>query len=395
MPSINTIINIGIATMSFAILLFGIVMNLKHTKKSIYRAYLVSLLSFWAAILLMMVTKFYYDGLSSIYFNRSIVPADILLLGIPSFTSLVSYPIIILNSKLFSFREWMRILSPVIIAVILYFVVNACAHSNPFETFETYDVVLQNLGSVALISRLALVIFLILCMVMVLYSIWQVTPLYTTYITENIADSDCNVDWMHNFVLHIASMGVVYFTMLFTNSILVNTLYLISMLVLFCRIIELSLFRKTSENVEALRINWNRKSGWHVAEDEDAQQPITQSSELEKIAIEIDRWMETEEPYRQVNFTTADILVRFPDLISNDIRNIFRERGETFQCYVRRYRINKACEIIKSNDNMRYNKEVFSVVGFSHYSSFSRAFVAICAITPTEYTKQIHETNGN
>lgn len=372
-------------------------MNIKYTQKNVYRNYLVALFLFWACVMMAMFVKFNVDALGYLSYNNSIAGLPITLMGIPCFISLVSYPIVILNSNLLKLKGLLRVLSPIIVVVALYFILNYITGSDPFIVYADYRELLDNITTLPAILRLSLIILFFGYINVMLFSIWRVVPLYNNYVHDNIADSDCNVDWVRSCVKFIMGVTVAYFVMLFTNSPYVNTLYLITALFLFAYLVDMSLFRKSSEDIEALKIGWNSREGWHVIENSVAVkragvQPETSTQNtLESIEKRIDRWMTEKRPYVNVDFTSKDIFDEFPDVTHDDLVELFKSRGETFQSYVRKYRIQRACELIKNSEDNIYPKQIFSLVGFSHYSSFSRSFVATVGQSPSEYRKRVLE----
>ncbi len=392
MLPIIAIINSFILSSIVSILIFGVVMNVKHTKHNIYRGFLITLFSFWAAVMLGMFVKFHADGLGAISYNFSIAGLPVTLLGIPSFFSVVSYPIVILNSQLLRVSGWLRLCSPLIIAVALYFVVSYALGLDPFVVFPTLNSLFSPETILSAILRLSLIAVFMIYIYVMLRSMWQIVPLYNNYVHDNIADSDCNVDWLHNYIKYVLGVSIAYFILLFSNSPYVNTVYLITVLLLFAYLVDMSLFHKTSEDIEALSIGWNIKDGWHVVDDAQGDKEVADIglTQLNNIGSMIDSWMEREALYRKVDFTTKDILDAFPELNNRELGVLFKSRGENFQSYVRKYRIEKACEIIESSRDSIYPKQIFGLVGYSHYSSFSRSFLAAKGVTPSEYIKQRH-----
>lgn len=380
-----------------SILVLGIVMNIKYTKRNIYRNYLVALFGFWAAIMLSMFIKFHIDGSDQISYNHNIGGLGVILMGIPCFLTLVSYPIVILNSKLLQVKWWLYLCSPMLAAVALYFIVTLAAGENPSLRYSTPDEFIHNITSLVAISRLILITFFALYITVIIYSIWRVVPLYNDYVHNNIADSDCNVDWLRECVKYIGCVTIAYFVMLFSNSQLANMFYLTSVVLLFSYMVDRSLFHRSSEDIEALIISWDRELGWHVVEDEAEAKEQEQISEVSLLSIEqlIEEWMVEERPYTRVDFTTKDIIDKFPSINYRELGELFKSKGDNFQSYVRHYRIERACEMLQQRDKSIYPKQIFNLVGFSHYSSFSRSFLATMGVSPTEYLRQIKEERAS
>ncbi len=372
-------------------LAFGALLIYRHTQKNVYRRYLGSMLIFWAVVIAYIFFKFFIDGNSTISYINDFASAEVLLLGIPCFLSIVLYPIVILNASLLKPKNWAPLLTPIAIPIAIYFAINFIAGLDPFVQYNTAAEFFENITSLSVILRLMLVLFFGIYIFMILISIHRTVPIYNQYVQDNIADSDCNLDWIQTLIKYIIAVSIVYFAMLFTNSIILNTLYLCSILALFSHLVEMSLFRKVTEDISTIRLNFSyMRGGWNVKLNPTTQPPAS-VNDVTKGRAAIDQWMSKEQPYLKVEFTTKDVLAKFPSLAHSTVTAIFKESGDTFQAYVRRYRIEHACEIIQSESASLYPKLLFSRVGFSHHSSFSRAFVAVTGYTPSEYIK-LHRT---
>ncbi|MFR9533629.1 MAG: helix-turn-helix domain-containing protein [Rikenellaceae bacterium] len=99
--------------------------------------------------------------------------------------------------------------------------------------------------------------------------------------------------------------------------------------------------------------------------------------------------MEKSQSYTNVDFTTKDILDALPQISNADLTAVFKLKRETFQSYVRTYRINKACKMIDKNRVDVSLNQIYTSVGFSHYSSFSRSFYAVKNMTPSDYVQTV------
>ncbi len=389
MPII-TIINLFLAASIIAILSLGVVLNLKYAQNNIYKYYLVSTFIFWLVVFACVYVKFYVDDLGCIDYNFDLVSVRVMLLGIPCFLSITSLPVTVLNAQLFKFGYWLKVLSSIALVVVLYFGWHYATGNDPFVRYETYDELLQNITSVSLLLRLFLYVVFLIYVVAFLVSMYSIVPLYNRYIEDNVADCNYNVDWIRTFVKFTSAVSVCYFVLVLTNSPYINCLYLIALLFVFGYIIDVSLFHKTIEGVEPLILRWSFKGGWRVVGTKRYEGCQDQSTlRLEQSWDEINHWMKSESPYVNVEFSTQDVMIQFPDLTAYDLTAIFKLRGESFQTFVRNYRINRACEIVHNCKGDISSKQLFGQVGFSHYSSFSRAFTTVLAIAPSEYIKSV------
>lgn len=137
-------------------------------------------------------------------------------------------------------------------------------------------------------------------------------------------------------------------------------------------------------NLDEIRLRWSFRKGWIKWEKEDA--PVVCAQTHDQMCEKIATWMREERPYIYTQFSMSDILKQFPELNGRTLVETFARRNYTFQSYVREVRINEAIRIMdESIVPLRFN-EVYHKVGFSHYSSFSRAFTAVKGLSPSNYT---------
>lgn len=382
---ILTIINTFILPCIVAILVLGIILNIRYTEKNVYRSYLLSMFSFWVLALLMVYVKFYVDGGSVISYTKDVASVQVLLLGIACFVLLLCYPVVILNANFLKLRNWLSALSPLLVAVILYFAWHLIAGEDPFVVYANFGELWANIATVSVILRLLLIIVFILFVVISLFSVWSVVPLYNNHVQENIANSDCNVGWIRKLVKYILLVTPLYFSMLFASNPVINFLYLSALLMMFGYIVRVTLFYRTSEHIVSVKIGRIPSTFFKFFIDNDEPAEVVCKDNFNDFSESLNNWMLAERPYSHIDFTTNDIIDNFPEIIHSDLVNHFKSRNETFQSYVRKYRIYRACEIIVESEDELYSKQIFSVVGFSHYSSFSRSFVAVAGCAPSVF----------
>ncbi len=392
---IISIINIFLLPALISILVIGALLNLKYTKKNVYQGYLVSMLSFWALVMTLIYIKFFKDGAITISYTTDVMSMQVILLGIPCFFSIVSYPMVIIDANFRTLKRWAYMSIPILTILLIYFGYHAITGRNPMVVYHSYSELLENIYTPTVILRVLLALTFILYVATYIGAIWRAVPIYNRYIHENIADSDYDVDWIRTLMVYISITSIIYFLMMFNSSPLINMCYLISLILNFFFIVEMSIIYKVSEAVEPLSLShykgreylysvYKKRREEGAGEESD---PNSSSDTLEDIALRIDRWMDNSSTYTRIDFTTDDIIDQFPSLTAYDLTTLFKSRGETFRAYVRRYRICRACEIIESDGEKVNFKQIFDEVGFSHYSSFSRSFVAATGYSPTEYAK--------
>lgn len=384
-----SVVNYFLANALIGILFFGIVLNLMHKPKTVHRDFLINMLFYWGLLFIGVLIKYTHDGFHLTIAN-GVANMQLLLLGIPSFISIIAYPAVTLHPRLLRFKRYVFALLPIVVVPILYFAWHIANGVDPFYEYETISILFQNIGTIPVILRLSLTVIFLLYIVVSLLTLWRIIPLYDDYISGNLSDNSYNVDWLRRFIIYVIGVSVAYFVMLFSNSLYVNLYYICSVLALFCYILNRTLFARTFESIEPLHIKWSRTFGWHRYDPDTGIPDVAPSADrMLVMGMQLDSWMKQTEMYIRVDFTTNDILEAFPRLTNNELSQLFKERGESFQTYVRKFRIDKACEIIRQQSDTVCIKQLYEKVGFSHYSSFSRSFQGVMGKSPSEYMKEV------
>lgn len=376
------------------LLFFGSLLCAKYSQNNIYKKFLLTTIAMW----LVMLTAAYIDKIFIGYGMPAtemlgLLNARGLILGIIGFLSIVSLPIVVLNAKMLKLINWLKLASPIIAVVAIYFGYHITAGTDPFYTYYTAEELRQNITSTPVIMRILLYLSLLVYLSIVMYILNRVVPLYNQYIKDNIADSDYNVGWVSGMLKRIWLVTACFFIMLATGSLYVVAIYTISVIIAFVYIIDMSLFHKMMDGVKPLTLNIDRKEFWYFLEEERLSQPTT-PLEDERLAQgweAINEWLESEMLYTNPSFTINNVIERFSNLSHNEITDIFKLHGESFQSVIRKYRIANACRIIENKRGNVSSKQLYSQVGFSHHSSFSRAFATVQNISPSDYIKQVRD----
>ncbi len=374
-------INYFLLSSLVAIIIAGSFLILRYRWNSAYQRFLVSMYSFWAIIMLSLAIVFNQNDMH-LNLNDGVMNLDIILLGIPCFLTIVSYPAVAMNSGLLKLKNWILLSSPLALIIAIYFAVHSAAGVDPFIKYSSLEYIAENIGSPLVLLRCLLLLIFVLYNVLMLIATWQVVPIYNRHVKEHFADPSYNVDWVRKLIVFIIIVSCAYLYMALSESLIANTIYLSTVIALFIYITDRSLFHKTFERTDGFHIKWSLKNGWHIVE----HKSVDSNKDLEPIGIDIDKWMRHSKAYQRPNLSIDDLLAEFDTLSHDTVTEFFKSKGETFQSYVRRYRIEKACRIIDKEGEI-YPKELFTTVGFSHYSSFSRAFSAVMDMSPSEYLR--------
>lgn len=385
MPILSAI-NYFLGVSLISILIFGILLTLNHHEKSIYRYFFISTLAFWTIMFTCVIIKFNIDG-NRLYLNTGVFNMSLLVMGVPSFISIAWYPMIVMNANILKFRKRLNLLHILIIAIILYYALHIILGLNPNAHYMTLSELFQNITSLTVILRFVVLTIFIIYILSTLKNIMGLVPKYNRYVIENYSDTSYNVDWIRSLVYNVCCVTVTYLMLLFTSSLIVNFIYIVSIIMLFTKLIDRTLFQKIFDNSSEIKIKWIINKGWRIVEPEKPESLLEEAT-IEDIGTQIDKWMDSTKMYTRIDFALEDVLEAFPELIQDDLTQLFKSKGETFQSYVRKWRIKRACEILDNENDKIYPKQLYSMVGFSHYSSFSRAFTVVTGLSPTDYLKK-------
>lgn len=89
-----------------------------------------------------------------------------------------------------------------------------------------------------------------------------------------------------------------------------------------------------------------------------------------------------EDNYMDQDLNMAAVADRF-NLSGSYLSRVFKEHtGETFSCYIERIRINSACNLLLSNDNI---ESISKMVGYNSINAFRKTFKKMLGMTPSEY----------
>ncbi len=394
MPTI-TLLNLIALTAFIVIMFFGIVIITRHTQVNTQQRVLRYLLGFWIFIMVQNYTRLLGNG-PVVVLPTTSLNIRTLLAGIPCFFALISYPIVAIHPRILKLKNCLLLTSPLIVLVVAYFALHAIMGLDPLYTYNSIGDVWQNIGSVTVISRLVLTAIFIAYITCTLHYIYQLASIYDEYAHGNYADSAYNVTWLKRLAYAIAIISTCYFIVLFHHSPYTSFVYLCSTATVFYYIIDNAIYSQEFQLSNEIKTSWSIKRGLHLdasVTDKDIER--ISHDRLNQIEKSIFDWILKEKAYLKVDFSTADIIEKFPNINREIISRIFKRNNISFQTYVRDLRISEACKIIDKKPNTILSKQLYSRVGFSHYSSFARAFIAIVGKGPSEYIderKNRHKT---
>lgn len=112
----------------------------------------------------------------------------------------------------------------------------------------------------------------------------------------------------------------------------------------------------------------------------------------EKIYHQIINYIETEQPYLNPNFKITQMGYDLDINVAYLAKAIRKNKDTNFNNLINDYRIEKSKELMQTNTSKYTLEYIYISSGFNSQSSFNRAFKQQMNITPSEYYKQITDS---
>lgn len=376
------------------VLATGILMLLVVSKRNRLQLTLAGILSvFLVLILVGIINKIQsptYPALSSPLRFR------ILATGLVAFFFTMTYYMVAAHRNLLTLRNGILFLSPVLLTFIVYVSWHWGAGVPMDYAYASLAEVWENRFTVPVILRMLMFLFFLLYQVVMIRNMWQLDALRKEHSILNTPDAVSNIRWLRTVVRGIMSIMAVYSLMVFIPSPVVLMLYCVVAAVVLMYFTYNALARPMYEDTEGWQAVWTPRYGWKIIEgtawSKSAKAPIhpqvTARAEKPNYIAQIDSWMKQEKRFRNAEFSTMDIITQFPDLDNETLGELLQGRAERPQAYIRRHRIEEACRIIRREKAVKAS-ELARRVGFSHPSSFSRAFSTVMGETVVQYMDKV------
>lgn len=311
---------------------------------------------------------------------------NVIISGMWGFLSLTLYGSSVIFHKRFNFKTVLLFLLPAIIVVIADVAWLIYKDLPLNHTYADFAAIKADFGSITITLRLAMVIIQLLYISFLCYNITQLVPIYNKYIEHTESEERYKLSWLYNYITAISILIIPYFLLVISQSYWVQIIYASAVSITFAILIDCVRTFKFFPMFNEIKLQWTFKEGWieeHQYQKQHNHQPLRNA---DKVCNDIDKWMRSTKQYCKPDFSMKDILAEYPTLTGPTLIWLFERRNTTFQTYIRYIRINEAIEIMRqsTNEDIQY-KDVFYKVGFSHYSSFSRAFTAVMGVSPKNY----------
>ncbi len=376
------------ATTTFlAMLCIGVWVLLRNYEPNLLNKILIGVLLFWVAIFGSLLVGFLTmdEQMRNVSY---LLEYRRMYMGMLALFVYMTYPIVAIYPRFFLSPNILLSLAPFVVSCTSYHIWCYLNGMDPSYHFETLDELLAPENRSMLCFRLEIFVCFFGFFFASLYSFGRVTKLYQRYVDGVYSDAQYNVVWLKNYLLSMAIIGCVYFFVAIYTSVETYWLYIAGASINFYILCENALKFKQFERSKEYEVCWSFSSGWHVRSHDKQidSKPQTASMSEEKLFSQFDEWVRSVEAYDLCNFTLNEVKEHFPNLDYFAMERQLSARGYTFQSYIRKMRIERALELIE-HDNDLSLKEIAFKVGFSHYPSFNRAFIAEKGISPSEYKR--------
>lgn len=278
--------------------------------------------------------------------------------------------------------------TPAIVVSVGYFTLCSNLGVSPFEKYASLADIWINRANPVIMGRVAVYVVLSTYIGYLLYYMYQLEPIYTSYIKQTQSNENFNLSWMKGYFGCVSVVFFAYVIILLYVTTYSLPIYLVVAFLSYLPMIYYVVSCKSFAPLDGLKIRFTFLKP--IVEVEDSVCKVVSSDVKEQFA-QFEEWLNSVRPYTSSNFSLNDVLVEFPAMNYNDINVILQERGCKFQSYIRGCRIGYAMELIDESADKMSLKEISYKVGFDNPTSFSRAFKAVKGISPRDY----RDTNRN
>lgn len=328
-----------------------------------------------------------------------------IVLGLIGQFSLLSYAAVAIHPRLIAVKNSLLFLSPVLLTIAVYVVWHLVTDTPMNYRYLTMTELWAARGSFQVVLRMLMLVFFCIYLFVNLRNIWMLVPIYNKYSEGAYSDIAYNVKWLRMVVIATGAICVAYLIVLLWNHPISLILYTIVTCGCLMMLTENAVFHKIFQEPEEFKVVWSFRKGWHEIvlnkknmsqertdnriENSDRQtgKPDYELEEDWEAALE--EWMSVEKPFCNPDFSFKDVIEKFPSLNYHKLTDIMECRSHTFQSYVRQHRIEEACRLMKQTEVKVKVKNISIKVGFSRYTSFNRAFLAVMNELPSQYRDRI------
>lgn len=392
--------------MSTALLLFtmilisvfatGVLTLLVLTKRNRLQLVLAGILGVFLAI---MTMAFINMGQSPDHIHHvlsSPLRFRFLVLGLLAFFATMTYYMVAAHRNLLTLRNGILFLSPVLLTLIAYAAWHWSTGVPMDYGYASLQELWDNRFTVPVILRMLMYLFFLLYQTVMFRNMWHLDAMRSEHSILNSPDAVSNIRWLRMIVMGMMAILIAYSFLLFLPSLLVLGIYTAVLSSVFIYFIYNALARPMYEETEGWQAVWTPYSGWKIIEGTTSPKPTEAVAAPEPVqptaasddSVLIEQWMKDEKPFCRADFSISEIIARFPNLDYETLNELLQKQDSNPQAFIRRHRIEEACRIIHREKTVKV-AELALQVGFSHTSSFSRAFSAVRGETVLQYMEKI------
>lgn len=372
-----------LTTVACTIFAGGIFILYRYTERNRSQMVLMATLAVWLFIVSNGIYRVAFtDEFATL--QMSILDIKVLTRAVVSYLALILYLVITIEAKLLSVRRVVLMAMPAIFIVAIYFVWHALS-GIPYDiAYRSYDDLFDNIWSATVILRLLITATIVVYMSLACRFVWTLIPIYQRYVWDNYSDSRYNLLWIKKSAIALICMSLAYLINLATHCSYSLALYIFVGIFAFVLIVDNAMDRKMFIPPNKLNIRWTGFDGWQVQELDSHHIDDGDSGLIAESFDEFQQWLMDMKPYSATDFSLLNVEEQFTYAKSQLILRGIHQKGYNFQSYIRKCRIEDAVKLLSADRSLSF-KQVSSIVGFSHDSSFSRAFTAVMGVTPTDF----------
>lgn len=324
-----------------------------------------------------------------------------LALGLVAFFATMAYYMVAAHRNLFTLRNGILFLSPVLLTLIVYVSWHWGAGVPMDYAYGSLSEVWEKRFTVPVILRVLMYLFFLVYQGVMFRNMWYLDTMRKENSILNSPDAVSNIRWLRMVVVGMMAVLFLYSFLIFIPSLLVLAIYSVVLASVFIYFTYNALARPMYEETDGWQAVWTLRDGWKIIEGTNPPKPKEVVVEPEAVVpiekpeteepdymVLIEKWMKREKPFCNADFSTAEIIAQFPELNNESLNELLQRREGRPQVYIRRHRIEEACRIIRREKAVKV-AELALRVGFSHMSSFSRAFSTVRGETVLQYMNKV------
>ncbi len=310
--------------------------------------------------------------------------------------SLLAYAISVLFYTKINLKSVLLFLFPAVIVVGANVVWNLCNGISWFDYYPSLDALMADFFSVTVMLRISMLVIQAFYVIGLYYCAKSIVPIYNKYLSNNQANEEYNLYWIYSYMFGYSLIMFVYFIVALAPNAWTMTLYCLVAIYAFIILTGCVWEYKSFPKFYEVNLQWSLKEGWSakfadnsrdILELEEKPSENINVEDIEDVVDDLRLHIITTKLYSRIDLSIKEVLADYnhPQLTSGVLIDQLSQHGYTFQTFIREIRIERAVAIKSDMHNNILYKDIFPQVGFSHYSSFARAFTIVKGVSPSQY----------